>query len=725
MIRGVQSGATPLAALLVGSVAGLLSAATASAQVDSPIFDTASVIDMNQVDAGGDGEPSSTPAAQGFSVRKADAPVTQALEDFVRYRDKKAWEKAFRVLEQQAELHPVGMVPAEHGFWLPYSKRVMQLLRTLPPEGRAAYRLFNDAKARQLLEPLDKGQLKPSEEVALLERVVTDYFITSVGDRAADRLGDAYFERGDFATAERAWRFILDCCPDTGLSELRLQIKRGTALARLGKNAEVSDLARALQQRYGDKTLTIGGQEVRATAYLASLARAAPSEAAREPATASEAADAALPQEETPAWQVRFLGESTRNALAAALANNPFDMSGLSTFVPPAAHDGRRLYCNWLGVCFAVDLTTGKLLWRSDKFSALQESNRLQQFFFQYDVNRYALTLAASRLLVTIEIPMSQFNSGDVRYRLVCRWCENGATAWTSKSLSQMGEWNFAGRPLIVGERIYIAAHKHENTELCLLALELGTGKLCWELPLGATTAGQNRFGRSIMPQPDVILERGMLYVVTHNGALLAVNPDRGSLEWAFTCEPPRMMNMNGPWSWNPGLNPPRIEARGGAIVRDGVIYFKETGGRAVYAVDPAGPALLWKRPADAEAALAGIDERRIFLLSDSLSAFDRLTPERKLLWSTSLPVKTGSLQPILAGERCLVLTARGIFEISTAQGDRKIFRGADSSALGGALLLAGRRLVGISNQAITAYDLPLPAAEEHARMNFDLEGNR
>ena len=42
------------------------------------------------------------PKTGGFSVKKEDAKIIEQFEDFERYRDKKAWEKAFKALAPTA-----------------------------------------------------------------------------------------------------------------------------------------------------------------------------------------------------------------------------------------------------------------------------------------------------------------------------------------------------------------------------------------------------------------------------------------------------------------------------------------------------------------------------------------------------------------------------------------------------------------------------------------------
>ncbi len=75
----------------------------------------------------------------------------------------------------------------------PSQRKRRQLLTALSPEGQAAYRLFYDAEAKKLFE-----EAEGATELKNLERIYSAYFITSVGDNAADRLGDLYFELGRF-----------------------------------------------------------------------------------------------------------------------------------------------------------------------------------------------------------------------------------------------------------------------------------------------------------------------------------------------------------------------------------------------------------------------------------------------------------------------------------------------------------------------------------------------
>ena len=102
----------------------------------------------------------------------------------------------YTIPEEQA----LRFVDGDNGFIIPVARKRRLLLTALPPEGQAAYRLFYDAEAQKLLDEADGPA-----ELKNLERIYSAYFTTAVGDNAADRLGDLYFELGRFDRAADCW----------------------------------------------------------------------------------------------------------------------------------------------------------------------------------------------------------------------------------------------------------------------------------------------------------------------------------------------------------------------------------------------------------------------------------------------------------------------------------------------------------------------------------------
>ena len=193
-----------------------------------------------------------------FMLPVQPTEIGEAIEDFRRFAGRKQWEKAFKHLEKVFSATSNGLVLTDSGIMLPSRLIARAALLELPPAGQDAYRLFFDAEAKKLFE-----QAKGPEELNKLTQIFAKYLITSVGDEAANRLGDLHFEAGNFAQAINAWRAILEERPDSRISKARLRVKIGVALARLrndGRNYK--DILRIVQEQHASEKLTLGGKEV-------------------------------------------------------------------------------------------------------------------------------------------------------------------------------------------------------------------------------------------------------------------------------------------------------------------------------------------------------------------------------------------------------------------------------------------------------------------------------
>ncbi len=86
-------------------------------------------------------------------------------------------------------------------------RQVERQLAALPAAGLAAYRLDADAEARAIVSAGEQGGQAGLENA--LNRVVSQYFISSVGDETAVRLGRLYLDRYDFVNARRVFEKAL------------------------------------------------------------------------------------------------------------------------------------------------------------------------------------------------------------------------------------------------------------------------------------------------------------------------------------------------------------------------------------------------------------------------------------------------------------------------------------------------------------------------------------
>jgi outer membrane protein assembly factor BamB len=648
-----------------------------------------------------DDDAQSGTAPKGFVVLKADSKIIESLDDFDRYAGKKSWELAFRSLNSIDEANNRGMVPAEDGFLVPIRARAQQSLLKLPQEGREAYRLFNDANAKQLWDHVQNVKAGiPADEMTALRKLVDHYFLTSVGDLAADRLGDALFEQGEFAAAEGMWRLAFEKYPDPHLPPAKLQVKRCLALARLGRRDALASLATQVAEQFPDQRITLGGREVVAAEFAKSLMS---SESLGEPAQVAAAEAILLPTSDEPVWQIRIGGLNTRGQIDP---NTGMPMTNVHA-TPNCAAEGNRFYANWLGTVYAADLETGKMLWRTGKFTENAQTaiNLLQQGM---STDCFCLTAAGGKLLV-LRPPtknlLGEMLGGDPvqdgMLTLECLDASTGKTVWRAPRLGM----TIISAPYVLDGAVYYLAISNNST-MNLVATEIETGRQLWTVQLGTPqNANNNPYGRGgfSFGGPKLLSGGGMLFVATNNGALLAVSIAGRQLEWALQHDTkPQMGNQR---FWFNGMMVTPTENPGTLLDNDGVFYVKDASSHLMYVVDPAGPSVKWKRPISADESVVTISDGVAYLVGSEISALD--LKSRKLLWSTKLPQGRQSAQSLVCLDHIYVPTARGIFDIDPANGDiRRIFRGADRDSGAARLILAGDKLISISDTAVTAYTI-------------------
>ena len=327
---------------------------------------------------------------QPFVLLSANPDTLEALEDFRRAVRKASWDKAFSQIEKLISEQTVGLVPSSGGLHVPLRAAVAVDLAALPPAGQEAYRLFHDAEAKKLWEELQKesGQ----EEMNKLSRLATLDLITSVGDLAANRLGDALFEQGDLLGAVDAWQRILNYRPDSSLPRAQLLVKIGIALADAGRWIELADVERELKERYAGEKVTVAGAKVLASDEIAALvarhAAAPAGTAGRLPP------DLVLSDDTEPVWQFRFDSKDPKEWQRISVGWNMFGMqqSGELFNAPvSAAVTDTLLYANWMGCDFAIDLASGKLKWRNGRFNDVAQRMRQMNAMQQADLFKVAV----------------------------------------------------------------------------------------------------------------------------------------------------------------------------------------------------------------------------------------------------------------------------------------------------------------------------------------------
>ena len=627
----------------------------------------------------------------GFLLPSLSSDGAEAMQDYYRHRKNGRWEKAFKSLDAVLKASRTGLVSRPDGILVPAQVIVQHALADLPADGRAAYRLFHDAEAKKLL-----GEAVGANEVPKLEAIIASYMATSPGPAAADRLGDLQFERGNMEEAAVAYRAVLNFAPEGEVSRPLVLLKLGITLARATHWTDVDDVRQELERSYAGQKVSIGGVEVDPAGHLEKLADGKTSAVFR-PALLS--ADVVVPQG-GPLWQFRPFGKpGPGKAVRAPAFQDPWGRTRRGDLVFPAAADGKRVYSNILGCVVALDLTTGKLIWRtSSPQELLQLNNR-----GRVAPEAYTITVIGDSLWITARETTNPQMSGSLK-RLDLA---TGKETLNSKNVSSLTSWLFDSQPAYDGQRLYAGASKKNSmNEVHVLAIQPADGKVLWSTQIGSKKVDENQFYYYVRSaQPAVVVRGGKVYIDTNCGAFAQLDAATGKLEWAVTYES-EVPNNN--YDYEQVL---RNYYAGAPVAEGGRLYFKPMRANRLLAIDSMRPALLWSRPVTQESMLVGVDAERIYMSGDELTAYS--IESKRLLWACPIPSGTSAIRPLLTAHRIYQFTMRGVYEIEKETGRvLNISRGADLQSVGGTVLLAAGKLVTTSNMAITAYETKPVAAE-------------
>ena len=678
-------------------------------------FAVAPVADWTPSSKSGDEKPVSS-----FKLPTQTNSVKDAIEDFRRFVEHEAWERAFKSLETITSKATDGFVERPDRVLVPSRLLVRSLLASMPPAGKSAYRVFYDAEAMALWE-----KATGAAEVDNLTQIVDNHLVSSLGDRAADRLGDLYFERGELHRAISAWQTVLTYRPDSETSKAQLLIKVATASTLAGRGSELGDIRRAIDQRYADETVVVGGRRVKAGEEIARLAASVQS--VEVVAEAEVLDDFQLPTSDEVLWQFRYRTKADPNN--PANAGQPFPVRNVygqmraNDFPIPAATDGKRVYLNTFGVEMAFDLATGKMLWGTGRMHELNFQQSRQGVLPE----RYSIMVAGDRTWSVTRDP-KQMSRQPPMFSLVARDAATGKELFSSRRT--MSTWSIVGvpylardpgssqatsagrvtssagqdgapstKPLTAGDVIYIGASRtNKSAELSVLVIDAMTGKLKKNVMLGTHAVDPNQVYYDQASQPSFTMVRDRLYVDTHAGALVALRPETATIEWGILYEsPPPSTGYN-----SYGYRPPRF-GTSGPMAAGGLLFAKGMRSPRIVAVEQSGRTIAWRRPIDVTAVLVGADDEYLYTGGEELAAYDLKTQE--LAWSTRLPSSAAWSVPVLTKTRLYQFTSRGIYEVDKRTGRVvRLFRGADLDALGGSLFVTPTALVTVSNVAITVY---------------------
>ena len=640
-----------------------------------------------------------------------DEELQNTLDDYSRYANRGLWEKAVETIEKlEIDGGESKLLAGSGGVILSAEERLRQVQTELSAEGREAFRLFLGPLARRDYAAAMAEDQTDAARVQTLQGIRKKYFPSSVGDNASNLLGDNAFRNRRFAEAANYYNEVLAYHPDSELPEHRLHYKRGLANLLAGRLSDARQSAETLARRFAGETTLVGGKPVDAAADLnRRLAEANPKERTPAAETGSESTEfvVAEPEAFEPAWQHQFITDEFYDNISQA-ARNSWRRPGSEYFVPPVAADESLVAVNYLGAVSAIDLQTGKLIWRD--LDDADNWRNLQNDTDELNFDTYQISLTEDYVCAVAVQPRTIHYYGS-RPELTVYNRKTGKQSWstnTNKNGNSSDGWFVVGEPTEIDGDLYYIAGKSSGYEVGDIFLRKHSrGKSGGtDTRLGRYRSIANSYNGRIVPTPTIRSYDGEMLVHFDEGLLLGVDLDSLSPKWGYQHESrPVASNSNRYYGRSSVDLKDKLQVHGQFLVRGSSAFLKDAHVGTVTEFDLTTHRPVRTREVPSESSIVAVDDKRLFVLGESLTAYDRETGE--VVWAKRQKRDAGGASAVRSGDSLFIFTDTGLFEWDATTGKLlAIRRGIDDAPHGGRVLVAGDRLLTVSPKAITAYPI-------------------
>lgn len=615
---------------------------------------------------------------------------------------KAALEAYLAIMESDADAlipHPESV-----GRYVSAAEVVQNAIARLPPEGLRLYRGARDSEAARLLQ-----EGRRTHDVRPLLVVARTMRHASAAAEAVDLAAGLYFDAADFRRAAALWSRWLDDYPSQSEGRrVRVMTRLALSWHYCGDWSAAAAVAARLSKESPDVRLLVGGRRVRAADFLANCpAKPAPTDLPGN--------DGAVRPGESPGWTVPRIEDSCGDGVARGHETAwvtpwglefqcpsplPAECEGdvcdtkrkqerpsqpVSAELPrarpvPSVCDG-RVFVRYADRIAAVSLASGRLLWSvNDACSATR-----------LECGRLTVTACQGRLWhlsgARGEGERLGVRPEDVNF-LVCRDAESGAELWRigggrrgAVGASALGDdqalpasVRFLTAPAWSEGRLLVAFDYEGNCgAACLNASD---GRPIWVRRLHVLSdPGQRGWGRRRRMGSPPLIRAGIVYVLTNDGVLAALDEATGRPEWV-TLYPRLRPADNGrkeqrgddPGSMMPMFPPSPLADVGGRL------FMLPTDADRVFCVDMADGRIAWSAPrlqpvAGGRAAvlwrLAGVGRETVVLAGSGAAALS--AADGKLRWAVSLP--PAGRPAVTGGEMFLAPAGMGLTRVRLSDG--------------------------------------------------------
>jgi outer membrane protein assembly factor BamB len=511
------------------------------------------------------------------------------------------------------------------------TQAVQERLCHWPAEGLEVYRGRFETQAQgSLQQALAENRPEGVDDLGMLHRVFSDYFVTDAGKTAGMRLMDAAIENGEFAAAEWIGQRLLDSHPMLMDDRPRILFREGIAQHLAGNDAAAAAELSELADKFPAALDKVGGKDAVLHDALA--------EALKQPLVAAVSTG-------NESWPMPF-GSSDRARLpvssgfgGALLFGVPIDTAlprgsgipaGSRTELKQLSEKDREDGLT-LGVLPVVD--RGELFFQDNVHVyavSLESGLSLADWVDTYPADhqgRYTISgggwpmprCQQDSICVTddsVLAVMGQMDMNAANYagsfirdtRLVCLDRKTGRERWVATPVrlppepAALRQLDFGGSPLVVGNSVYLIAKGGEGMQFqdCyVVCLDLQTGNYKWSSYLASANNTAQMWEMDVAASAGLNVSHiayngGRLYVATNVGAVAAVDAYSGSVIWLNMYprpdnQPDRLM---GAQVWNGRMQPNDSDdgdkpwTNNPVIVRDGKVFVMPADGSNLHVYD-------------------------------------------------------------------------------------------------------------------------------------------
>ncbi len=207
-------------------IAALLMVQAVAAQPGDRIFRGGLV---PRVAAGVDSaEPPNDELAQNGAALKTDPELQRLVGRSDQFVKEQRYDLAAVLWQKVLDEAGDSLMTQDGRLYISVRSEVEQSLKKLPKLALQTYRISADGEAQAVLSRA------PADDAQALGEVVRRYFLSSLGDDAAYKLGCQALDRYDFVSAARMFEKVLFEYPDPSIPRSELLVRYALASARLG-----------------------------------------------------------------------------------------------------------------------------------------------------------------------------------------------------------------------------------------------------------------------------------------------------------------------------------------------------------------------------------------------------------------------------------------------------------------------------------------------------------